>query len=261
MPADTSIAAVANQASQLTPSAQMHPQANISSSTDSREYLHQLLAQEDLVREQLARVRAQEAAALAQMQARIEERTRMRLEAERERILLSLRQNRGHPELPGGDLIDLHGSLAFPSTSVNYLDPGLSGSRASYLPPATQDLGAAPSQTLHGEETLTGDLLLELMEARRREEALAALAVESSAAAASGVLAPQVGVQPTQPMLPTGAIPLEVPSASLPSAGATQARVPLHVAAPQPLMATQDASAAEETSATSHVEADNQQTS
>lgn len=186
----------------------------------------------------------------------------MRLEAERERILLSLRQNhRGHPELPGGDLIDLHGSLAFPSTSVSYLDPGLSGSRASYLPTATQDLRAASSQTLHGEETLTGDLLLELMEARRREEALAALAVESSAAAASGVLAPQVGVQPTQPMVPTGAIPLEVPSASLPSPGATQARVPLHVAAPQPLMATQDASAAEETSATSHVEADNQQTS
>lgn len=84
MPAATSIAAVANRASQLVPSAQMHPQVNVSSSTASREYLQKLLLQVDLVREQLAHVRAQEAAALAQMQARIQERTRMRLEAERE---------------------------------------------------------------------------------------------------------------------------------------------------------------------------------
>ena len=264
MPADTSIAAVANQASQLIPSAQMHPQANISSSTASREYLHQLLAQEDLVREQLARVRAQEAAALAQMQARIEERTRMRLEAERERILLSLRQNhRGHPELPGGDLIDLHGSLAFPSTTVSYLDPGLSRSRAAYLSAATQGLGAAPSQTLH-DETLTGNMLLELMEARRREAALAALALEGRVAAAGGALAPQVGVQPTQTVLPTGAIPLEVPSASLPSAGVAQeplGATQAPFAALSSARAAQDAPAKEETSATLNIEAGNQQTS
>lgn len=272
MPAATSIAAVASRASQLVPSAQMHPQVNVSSSTASRDYLQQLLVQEDFVREQLAHVRAQEAAALAQMRARIQERTRMRLEAERERVLLSLRQHRGHPGLPGGDLIDLHGSLAFPSTTVSYLDPGLSRSRAAYLSAATQGLGAAPSQTLH-DETLTGNMLLELMEARRREAALAALAFESRAAAAGGVLAPQVGMQPTQPMLLTGAIPLEVPSASLPSAGAAQeslgatqapsatlpsagaAQAPL--AAPPPVAATQDAPATEETSATFHIEAGN----
>ena len=262
MPAATSIAAVANRASQLVPSAQMHPQVNVSSSTASREYLQKLLLQVDLVREQLAHVRAQEAAALAQMQARIQERTRMRLEAERERILLSLRQHRGHPGLPGGDLIDLHGSLAFPSTTVSYLDPGLSRSRAAYLSAATQGLGAAPSQTIHG-ETLTGNMLLELMEARRREAALAALALEGRVAAAGGALAPQVGVQPTQTVLPTGAIPLEVPSASLPSAGVAQeplgaTRPPF--AALSSAGAAQDAPAKEETS-TFNIEAGNQQTS
>ena len=263
VPAATSIAAVTNRASQLVPSAQMHPQVNVSSSTARREYLQQLLVQEDLVREQLAHVRAQEAAALAQMRARIQERTRMRLEAERERILLSLRQHRGHPGLPGGDLIDLHGSLAFPSTTVSYLDPGLSRSRAAYLSAATQGLGAAPSQTLH-DETLTGNMLLELMEARRREAALAALALEGRVAAAGGALAPQVGVQSTQTMLPTGAIPLEVPSASLPSAGVAQEPLGATQAPSAALSsagAAQDVPATEETSATFNIEAGNQQTS
>ena len=263
VPAATSIAAVTNRASQLVPSAQMHPQVNVSSSTARREYLQQLLVQEDLVREQLAHVRAQEAAALAQMRARIQERTRMRLEAERERILLSLRQHRGHPGLPGGDLIDLHGSLAFPSTTVSYLDPGLSRSRAAYLSAATQGLGAAPSQTLH-DETLTGNMLLELMEARRREAALAALALEGRVAAAGGALAPQVGVQPTQTVLPTGAIPLEVPSASLSSAGVAQeplGATQAPFAALSSARAAQDAPAKEETSATLNIEAGNQQAS
>ena len=263
VPAATSIAAVTNRASQLVPSAQMHPQVNVSSSTARREYLQQLLVQEDLVREQLAHVRAQESAALAQMQARIQERTRMRLEAERERILLSLRQHRGHPGLPGGDLIDLHGSLAFPSTTVSYLDPGLSRSRAAYLSAATQGLGAAPSQTLH-DETLTGNMLLELMEARRREAALAALALEGRVAAAGGALAPQVGVQSTQTMLPTGAISLEVPSASIASAGVAQeplGATQAPFAALSSARAAQDAPAKEETSATLNIEAGNQQAS
>lgn len=276
MPGATSIAAVANRASQLAPSAQMHPQVNVSSSIASREYLQQLLVQEDFVREQLAHVRAQEAAALAQMRAQIQEGTRRRLEAERERILLSLRQHRGHPGLLGGDYINLHGSLAFPSTTDSYLDPGLWRSRAASLSAATQGLGAAPSQPIH-DETLTGNMLLELMEARGREAAPAALAFEGMAAAAGGTLAPQVGVQPTQPMPPTGVIPLEVSSASLPSAGVAQgplgaaqapsaalssagaAQAPL--AAPRPVVATQDAPVAEGTSATSQSEAGKQQTS
>ena len=246
VPAATSIAAVTNRASQLVPSAQMHPQVNVSSSTARREYLQQILVQEDLVREELAHVRAQEAAALAQMRARIQERTRMRLEAERERILLSLRAHSELPVVPGalGVLTGLHGSLAYPSTAATtYLDPGLSTSRAPYASAITQGLGAVPSQANHG-EALTGNMLLELMEARRQETALAALVREGRVADIAGgalLVAPQyLSVQPTQHILPTGATPLEVPSTSLTPAGAVQAPP----AAPPQAVAPQNPSAA-----------------
>ena len=270
---DAPIATAADPVSQLASSAQLHPHISPSalslhlgahgtqgqegslgavnphappSALSNQQYLQQLLAEEDLVREQLALCRAQEAAALAQMRAQIQERTRMRLEAERERILLSLRAHSELPVVPGalGVLTGLHGSLAYPSTAATmYLDPGLSTSRAPYASAITQGLEAVPSHANHG-EALTGNMLLELMEARRQETALAALVRGGRVADIAGgalLVAPQdLSVQPTQHILPTGATPLEVPSTSLTPAGAVQAPP----AAPPQAVAPQDPSAA-----------------
>ena len=181
------------------------------SSVPSGEYLQQVLAQEDRVREQLARARAQEAAALAQMRAQFHEQTRMQFQAERERIRLSLRQ--------------CEGGLTYP-----YPGMGPSRSQDMYLSAAAaaRGLATAPPQAIN--ENLTGNMLVELIEARRRETARAGVAQAPSVAQDSSAALPPVPATQAPSVAPPPAAADQDPPISLPPAGSSQDLPPLAAA-------------------------------